>query len=230
MVHGSGYDAAPPMDIEPPAATPEMPPPRVSAPRIPDAGPADVVHDTPRVSSPVPRTSGATAAARASAEVALADAAPVFRQADAGGAGKSRMPLIVGAVVVIAAAAGAFVVFGRKGGAPTPAADTSAAAAPARDTSKAAAAAPRADSAATPAAAAAAMGWLRVSGDLPDDAIIWVDSTQKRGRTFELAPGSYNLEIETNEFEPWERRFTVRAGDTTRVRVELELKADSTQQ
>lgn len=202
--------------------TPDFPPPRVSAPRAPEPVPSDIVHDTPRVSAP---------SARASAEAALADVAPVFRQADAGPR-RSRMGIIVAAIVVLAAAAAAFFLFGRGGsGAPAAAADsTPRAPAAARDSAPPAQAAAPDTTPAAPAVAAATMGFLRVSGDLPDDVIIWVDSTQRRGRVIELAPGSYNLEIETAEFEPWERRFTVRAGDTTRVRVELELKADSTQQ
>ena len=203
--------------------TPDVPPARVSAPRVPELPPSDMVHDTPRVSAP------SAPSARASAEAALADAAPVFRQADAGPS-RSRTGMIVAAIVVIAAAAAAFFLFGRGKGTPAVAADsTPPAAAP--DSARAPqAAAPDTTTPAAPAVAAAARGFLRVFGDLPDDVVIWVDSTQRRGRVIELAPGSYNLEIETAEFEAWERRVTVRAGDTTRVRVELELKADSTQQ
>lgn len=75
----------------------------------------------------------------------------------------------------------------------------------------------------------ATMAWFRIVGDLPDDAIIYLEETQKTGRIIQAFPGTWNLEIETSEFEPWERRITLRAGDTLRVNVELELKAqDST--
>ncbi len=75
----------------------------------------------------------------------------------------------------------------------------------------------------------AGMGFVHVIGDLPDDAVLWLDSTQQRGKTFAARPGSYNLEVETGEFEPWEKKITVRVADTTKVRVELELKSDSSQ-
>ena len=95
--------------------------------------------------------------------------------------------------------------------------------------------APAVDSAAIRAAdsaraVAAAMGFVRVFGDLPEDAIIWLDTTRLQGLVARVTPGRYTLEVETTEFQPWERRITVRAGDTTRVAVELELlEADTTQ-
>jgi hypothetical protein len=75
-------------------------------------------------------------------------------------------------------------------------------------------------------AAANAPGVVRVSGDFPEDVIISLDGEVKNSRTFTAAPGSHLLEIETSEFEPWERRITVRVGDTTRVFVELILKEE----
>lgn len=134
--------------------------------------------------------------------------------------------IAVAAIVIVAGIAAAVFLSKGKSGAPA-AADTSAAPGagrPATDTAKAAA--PVAP------ATAAAVGFVRVFGDLPDDAVIWLEGTQQRGRTFQAAPGTYNLEVETAEFHAWERRITIRAGDTTRVRVELELKAaaDSSQQ
>jgi hypothetical protein len=86
-----------------------------------------------------------------------------------------------------------------------------------------------ADSAKAAAAAAAAVGYVRILGDLPDDVVLWLDSTQVSGRLIAIAPGRYNLEVETTEFQPWERSITIRAGDTLRVFVELELiEQDST--
>lgn len=79
------------------------------------------------------------------------------------------------------------------------------------------------------AAALPTTGFVRVTGDLPDDAIISVNGEPKDARTFALAPGTHTLEVESSEFEPFERRITVRIGDTTRVFVELELKSDSTE-
>jgi len=74
------------------------------------------------------------------------------------------------------------------------------------------------------------MGFVRIIGDLPDDAIIWLDSVQVSGLVQSVTAGRHNLEVETTEFQPWERRITVRAGDTTRVFVELELaEQDSTE-
>jgi hypothetical protein len=72
-------------------------------------------------------------------------------------------------------------------------------------------------------AAAAAMGYVRIIGDLPDDVVIWLDTMRIQGRVAQVAAGRYTLEVETAEFKPWERRIMVRTGDTTRVLVELEL-------
>ena len=74
------------------------------------------------------------------------------------------------------------------------------------------------------------VGWVRVIGDLPDDAIIWLDAKNTKGRVFQASPGSHALEVETGEFEPWETRIRVRLGDTLKIRVELALRqlSDST--
>ena len=74
---------------------------------------------------------------------------------------------------------------------------------------------------------AAEVGYIRVRGDLPEDAIIWLDSRRMPARLFQASPGGHDLEIETGEFEPWETRITVRAGDTLRVTVDLVLKTPS---
>jgi hypothetical protein len=143
---------------------------------------------------------------------------------------RSRPPIamIAGAVVVVAGlGVGAMMLMRGRGGTPTPA-DQPLQPGPS-------AAAPRADSAPagttdSAAAAATAMGFVRVIGDLPDDAVIWLDTMRLQGRVAQIAPGRYNLEVETTEFQPWERRITVRTGDTTRVLVELELlETDTTQ-
>ena len=91
------------------------------------------------------------------------------------------------------------------------------------------AAAARADSIRADSIQLASLGYLRVTGDLPDDAIIWVNGEQKARGVIQLAPGTHTLEIETSEFQPWERSITVRARDTTRIFVELELPQDSAQ-
>lgn len=91
------------------------------------------------------------------------------------------------------------------------------------------AAAARADSIRADSIQLASLGYLRVTGDLPDDAIVWVNGEQKARGVIQLAPGSYTLEIETGEFQPWERSITVRARDTTRIFVELELPQDTAQ-
>ena len=76
------------------------------------------------------------------------------------------------------------------------------------------------------------VGWVRVIGDLPDDAIIWLGEEEMKSLTFQASPGSHALEVQTGEFEPWETRIRVRVGDTVRVFVDLVLKqpADSTPQ
>jgi hypothetical protein len=84
-----------------------------------------------------------------------------------------------------------------------------------------------ADSAAAALAAASAGGWVRILGDLPEDAVMWFNGRPRRGRFLAVPPGRYTLEVETTEFEPWEREIVVRPGDTLRVRVQLELKQDN---
>ena len=128
---------------------------------------------------------------------------------------------IAGGVIILGAGAAALLL--RKGGdQPAPGAAAGGAAATPAGTTPPAATAPA-------VAAAPTMGFIRLIGDLPNDAIIWLDTAQLSGMILRVLPGSYTLEVETEEFEPWERRVTVRAGDTLRVRVELELKADSTE-
>ena len=67
------------------------------------------------------------------------------------------------------------------------------------------------------------VGWVRVIGDLPDDAIIWLGATAMKGRRFQAAPGVHAVGIRTAEFLPWETRIRVRIGDTAKVYVELAL-------
>lgn len=77
----------------------------------------------------------------------------------------------------------------------------------------------------TPAPAPApTVGWVRVIGDLPDDAIVWLGEREMTGLLFQASPGSHALEVQTLEFEPWETRIRVRAGDTLKVFVDLVLK------
>jgi hypothetical protein len=131
---------------------------------------------------------------------------------------------VVGAVVVVGIAAGAWMLFGRGKGAAQPSARQPTAPA----TPPPAAAAPVA-AAAESVAAASAEGFIRISGDLPDDAEIYLDTTLVTGLLLRTTPGRHRLEIQTGEFQPWERTLTVRAGDTLRVSVELELLPDTTQ-
>jgi hypothetical protein len=100
------------------------------------------------------------------------------------------------------------------------AADSARAAAPAAPIAPSA----RADSMAPSAPLAPEVGYVRVRGDLPEDAIIWLDGRRMRARLFQASPGGHGLEVETGEFEPWEIRIMVRVGDTLRVDVELVLK------
>ena len=76
-------------------------------------------------------------------------------------------------------------------------------------------------------AAVPTTGWIVLEGDLPEDAILWLDSTQMNSRIFAATPGQHNIEVESDEFQPWERRVVVRLGDTLKIFVELELRADS---
>jgi len=73
-------------------------------------------------------------------------------------------------------------------------------------------------------AAVPTVGWIQLVGDLPEDAILWLDTNQMNSRLFSATPGSHNVEVEADEFEPWERRVMVRLGDTIQVMVELNLR------
>jgi len=131
---------------------------------------------------------------------------------------KRKLPLvpIVGGVVVLGVVAAVFVLKGKKSDVPAPV--------PAAVTPAPVAAAP------VPAAPPApTVGYVSILGDMPDDAIYWLDGKKMTGRIFEAAPGRHGLEVETGEFQPWEQRITVRLGDTTKVDVELVLiEPDST--
>ena len=83
----------------------------------------------------------------------------------------------------------------------------------------------RADSIA--AAAQAAFGVIRLLGDIPEDATILLDGEEQTGPIMRARPGGHDIEIQSEEFEPWEGRATVRGGDTVRIRVEMVLKSDS---
>jgi len=159
--------------------------------------------------------------------------APAFEEAPT----RRRSPLMLiaaGVVVVAAVGAGAMMMMRGRGGQETPppaAPPPTRVAAPTPAPPPVDSAALRAaDSARAAEAAAAAMGVVRILGDLPEDAEISLDTIIVRGTTAHVAPGSYTLSVETAEFKPWERRVTVRAGDTLRVRVELELLDQDTTQ
>jgi len=142
---------------------------------------------------------------------------------------RRRIPIvaIVGGVALVGVAAVVVVVsMGKREGTARPAA---AAADSARTAAPAAPIAPsaRADSMAPSAPLAAEVGYVRVRGDLPEDAIIWLDGRRMPAKLFQASPGGHGLEIETGEFEPWETHITVRAGDTLRVNVDLMLKTPS---
>jgi len=85
-----------------------------------------------------------------------------------------------------------------------------------------------ADSARAALAAEDSMGVVRITGDLPEDAEISLDTILVQGTTARVAAGRYTLSVISSQFQPWERRVTVRPGDTTRVNVELELLPDTT--
>ena len=70
-------------------------------------------------------------------------------------------------------------------------------------------------------------GWIVLEGDLPEDAILWLDTSQVHSRTFSASPGPHTVEVESSEFQAWERHIVVRLGDTLKIFVELELRPDS---
>ena len=196
----------PPAPVPPapkPAAAPPPPPPK------PEPPPA------PKVSAPSPQPAPPAPREPVSLPV-LSEPAAVQEPPS-----RRRIPIvpIVGGVALVAVAAVLAVVFmGKREKSASPAA---AAADTARPEAPAVPTAPSAP------VVAPAVGYVRVSGDLPDDAIIWLDEIQMRGRLFQASPGEHDLEVETAEFQPWKTTITARAGDTLRVLVELELKVPS---
>jgi hypothetical protein len=67
-------------------------------------------------------------------------------------------------------------------------------------------------------------GWVRVIGDLPDDAVISLDRKRMSGWAFPAPPGIHSLAIASSEFQPYGTRIRVQIGDTAKVYVELLLK------
>ena len=215
--------APPPPPPPPKPAPPPEPPPLVVqpvAPALPElelepAIPEPAPSPAPRVSVPSPRPAAPAPHEPASSPAVSEPAAAQEPRS------RRRIPIvpIVGGVALVGVAAVLAVVFmGKREKSARPAA---AAADTARPEAPAVPTAPSAP------AVAPTVGYVRVSGDLPDDAIIWLDEIQMRGRLFLASPGEHDLEIETAEFQPWATTITVRAGDTLRVRVELELKVPS---
>ncbi len=163
---------------------------------------------------------------------------PVMPIGESAAQPRRNMVPIVGGVVAVLVLGGAGMMLMRRGdSSPPAAADTTrtpsqaVATPPTAPTSRDSISATSAtDSAAAAAAAAAASGagWIRISGDLPVDAVVWLDGAPRRGRIVQAPAGDHVIEIETGEFQPWDTTVSVRAGDTLRLRVELILKPDST--
>ena len=234
----------PPPDFPPPVITPAAPAraeaaptpsPSVSVPPPPPAAPRPAAPAPPAPPQPVraPEWSEPAAAAeprppgrpRPDTFAGLEESSRPLRGPEPSlQRPRRRIPVvpIAGGVAVLAVAAVLTVVFTgkREGSARAAAAAADSARAKARADSIAKA---RADSIAT-YAPTPTVGWVRVSGDLPDDVILWLDSKQMSDTIFQASPGTHNLEVETGEFQPWETRIRVRAGDTLRVNVELVLK------
>jgi serine/threonine-protein kinase len=218
---------APPKPAPPMPEPPPEPPPLVVEPVAPalrelelePAIPEPAPPPAPKVSAPSPQPAPPGPREPVSSPVLSEPAAAQEPRS------RRRIPIvpIVGGVALVGVVAVLAVVFmGKREKSARPAAaaaDTARPEAPAVPTAPAA------------PAVAPTVGYVRVSGDLPDDAIIWLDEIQMRGRLFRASPGEHDLEVETVEFQPWKTTITVRAEDTLRVRVELELKvpSDSTQ-
>jgi serine/threonine-protein kinase len=209
--------ALPELELMPVLPEPAQPPAaRVSAPQPP---PEPARPPAPRVSAPQPQREPVRPPARSGPAVIQEPPSEPPRA-------RRKIPIvaIVGGVALLAVAAVvAVVTMGKREGTAGPAAapaDSARAAVPAVPIAPAA----RPDSAAPSAPAAEEVGYVRIRGDLPEDAIIWLDGRRMPGKVFQASPGGHGLEIETGEFEPWETRITVRTGDTLRVNVELMLK------
>lgn len=199
-----------PSPLTPPPPPPPPPPPEpVRPPRQPEPAFAD----EPR--QPRRSRSGAYVVPEESA-------APVRGPAASKGRPRLHVPVgpILGGVALLGVVALLAVVFRGKKATPAP---------PAVVVIDSARARARADSIAT-YAPTPTVGWVRVIGDLPDDAVIWLDANAMKGVIFQASPGVHALEVETGEFQPWEKRIRVLVGDTVKVYVELALKqlSDST--
>jgi PEGA domain-containing protein len=222
-------DLEPIAELEPVSEPEPAPPPRRAS--------------TPRASASVPRAPLFTP--RRSADKSWPASPPPDRQPVSTPAPPRRrmnVGLVAGIVVVLLGGGGAAVILtrGRAAAAPDttahrPAAVATPAPAPTDSTPPRADSTVRADSAAAapaaaaPAAPAPTIGFLRLSGDLPDDAVISLDGEEMSGLFLRATPGRHEIDIESQDFLPWSRTVTVRAGDTLRVRIDLELKPDSTQ-
>ena len=183
--------------------------------RIPAPPPPPPQHAAYLVEAPQPRASAPPFAALLAAQEPKSRRFPVA--------------MVAGAVVLIGLGAGAYMMFGR--GKASAAPEAPAASAPAApETTPPATAAPAATPAPPPTdTAAAVMGTIRVNGDFPEDAEIYVDAEEVTGRSFRVRPGRHTIEVQTNEFQPWTRTVTIRGNETVRVFVDLELKPDSSQ-
>ena len=203
-------------------SAPPPPAPRVSAPPLLDlelelAEPEPAPPPAPRVSAPQPPPEPVHPPRRSE------PAAPTEPPSEPPRP-RRRIPIvaIVGGVALVGVAAVVAVVsMGKREETARPPAAADSARTAAADSARAAA--PIAPS----APPAVEVGYVRVRGDLPEDAIIWLDGRRMPTRLFQASPGGHGLEIETGEFEPWETRITVRVGDTLRVAVELVLKTPS---
>jgi hypothetical protein len=242
--------AAPPPPVEPapaaprapaahatptprPAATPPAPPPPpappVAAAKAPAAEPAPepVEEESP---APVPAAE-APAPARPVKEAAATAPAPRVMMPEKAGEGpsrRSRLPLAIGAVVIVAAlGAGAYLLLGRRPAASPPPAMPAAAPAPAETVAAAPAAAvaesARADSVrrAATAADSARLDSLRAAarpGELafnvvPTSATIYIDGKVSGGGGIvdsEVAPGPRHVSVSAPGFTTFDTTVTVR--------------------
>ena len=188
--------------IAPPPPPPEPPAPRTSSPSV--AAPREEPAYTERAPEPRRPTTVRPAVLPPTRKLPVAK-------------------IVAGVATVGVLAAVAVVVLTKREETAQPRAEAAAARDSARKAAAdSAAAKARADSIAT-FAPVPLVGWVRLNGDLPDNAVIWLDSKQMKGSVFPASPGRHSLQVMTDEFEPWESHIRVQLGDTLTVEVELVL-------
>jgi hypothetical protein len=92
-------------------------------------------------------------------------------------------------------------------------------------------AAPRvADTVAAAAPVEGNRGWIRLVGELPPEAVVWLNGRAVRGRVLAVTPDVHEIEVEAPDHESFTANVAVEPGDTTPVELRLVPVAVSARQ